>query len=226
MASSKVIPLQALYSKQLTTGQSSNCKNSVTVAYTDFAKAFDTVCHNKLLHKLSAYGITGNLLQWIESFRTGRSQQTRVSQSFSNVTNLFSGVVQGSVLGPLLFVIFINDIVTLFDGSNCKCKLYADDLKLYTELQTDADHTILQGKLNDVYCWSAKWQLSISYKKCNILCVGSHVNNIPSMQLNNNILEVLDEAEDLGITIDSNLTFKSYINGMVARAFTRSKLIS
>ena len=76
-----------------------NCKNCVTAAYIDFAKAFDTVCHNMLLHKLSAYGISGNLLQWIESFLTGRSQQTRVSQSFSNVTNLFSGIVQGSVLG-------------------------------------------------------------------------------------------------------------------------------
>ena len=84
----------------------------------------------------------------------------------------------------------------------------------------------MQVKLNDVYSWSAKRQLSISYKKCNILCVGSHVNNIPSMQLNNNILEVLDEAKDLGITIDSNLTFKSHINKMVARAFIRSKLIT
>jgi hypothetical protein len=86
--------------------------------------------------------------------------------------------------------------------------------------------TVLQGKLNDIYNWSVKWQLSISCTKCNILCVGTHVNNIPIMQLNRSLLEVLDEVKDLGIIVDSDLSFKSHINNFVARAFIKSKLIT
>ena len=150
-----------------------NDGNLVGVAYIDFARAFDTVCHSKLLCKLQSYGIAGQLLKWIQSFLTGRSQQTRVGDSLSDMTTLISGVVQGSVLGPLLFVLYINDIANLFTNSDCTCKLYADDLKLYTVFETVASHDVLQEKLDRIYEWSAKWQLGISYKKCNIMFIGN-----------------------------------------------------
>ena len=133
-----------------------NDKKSIAVTYIDFAKAFDTVSHDKLLVKLAGYGITGQLLLWINSFLRYRTQQVKIGQSLSNIANLTSGVVQGSVLGPLLFVLFINDITNLFANSKCTCKLYADDVKLYTVLQSDADCVELQSKLNDICVWSDK----------------------------------------------------------------------
>lgn len=202
-----------------------NDRKSVAVAYIDFAKAFDTVCRSKLLSKLAAYGVSGQLLHWIESFLSGRSQQTRVGHSLSDVTSLSSGIVQGSVLGPILFVLFINDIVRLFSDEHCTCKLYADDLKLFTEFQTDADCDVLQRKLNDIYEWSNKWQLTISYKKCNVMYVGKHARPTTIMHINGNCLAVMDEVRDLGVIIDPDLSFHSHINKMVARAFIRSKLI-
>ena len=99
----------------------------------------------------------------------------------------------------------------MFSDNGCTCKLYADDLKLYTELLTDADYAVLQSKLNDICAWSIRWQLEISYKKCNVLYIGKHDSNI-IMQLNGNSLPVLN-------------SFHSHINKMVSRAFIRSNLI-
>ena len=164
-------------------------KNSIPVANIDFAKALDTVCHNKLQHKLQSCGIPGGLLSWICSFLNGRTQQTRVGNSFSTITNLNSGVVQGKVLCPLLFVLFINDITHLFTTNNCAYKLYADDLKLYTVLQTGLDCDILQEKLNAIYDWSRQRQLRIYYKKCNLMYIGN-TRYRPSSMLNDVTLAV------------------------------------
>jgi len=101
------------------------------------------------------------------------------------------GVIQCSVLlGPLLFVIFINDIAQLFTDSTCTCKLYADDLKLYTVLDANTDCCVLQSKLNEVCKWSQKWQSSISYTKCSVMYVGNTNCNV-SMALNDNVLYLL-----------------------------------
>jgi hypothetical protein len=201
-----------------------NDRKAVGVTYIDFAKAFDTVCHSKLLNKLTAYGISGQLLQFIESFLSDRSQQTRVGHSLSTVTKLSSGVVQGSVLGPLLFVLFINDIVSLFSDKRCKCKLYADDLKLYTVLDAGADYVVMQNRLTDICDWARTWQLSISYAKCNIMYIGdAETNN--GMLLNGNVVPVVDHVKDLGVIVDSSLTFSIHINRIVSQAFVRSNLI-
>jgi len=133
-----------------------NNNKSIAVAYIDYEHAFDCVSHSKLLLKLRSYGISGNLLSWIENFLANRSQQTNVGNSLSNITNLSSGVVQGSAIGPLFFVLFINDIANLFNNGNCVCKLYADDLKLYSILETNVDVCYLQDKLTNVYDWSAR----------------------------------------------------------------------
>ena len=104
--------------------------------YVDFAKAFDTVCHNKLFHKLPSLGINGNLLKWIQD----RTQITRIGTSLSGSRNLTSSVIQGSCIGPLLFVLYINDVVNMFNYA-IESKLYADDLKLHSEIVAEALHS-------------------------------------------------------------------------------------
>jgi len=141
-------------------------KDNIVVAYIDYSKAFDTVSNNKLLTKLSAYGITGNLFEWIRNFLSNRTQQTRVGSQLSSISHITSGVVQGSVLDPLLFLLFINEIGGLLSNERCVYKLYAYDVKLYTTLQINEDCTLLQQQLDALYTWSDTWQLSISHKKC------------------------------------------------------------
>jgi hypothetical protein len=114
-------------------------KKSVLVAYKDFAKALDTVCHRKLFSKLTAYGIAGNLLRCIQNFLKDRTQQTRIGSALAHSIDLHSGVVQGSVIGPLLILLYINDIIATLTAKNCACHLYADDLKLYTMLNTNVN---------------------------------------------------------------------------------------
>ena len=145
----------------------------ITVAYIDFAKAFDSVSHQKLLYKLLNYGISGNLLEWIKNFLCERLQCTKVGNTLSPYMYLTSGVIQGSCLGPLLFVIYINDVVTLF-GHGCVCKLYADDLKLYMRMNSTHCAAELQNSLDRLAYWSQMWQLNISYKNvllCNVIII-------------------------------------------------------
>ena len=143
------------------------------VACINYKRAFDSVSTSKLLLKLRSCGISGQLLSWIECFLLNRTQQTRIGTSFSSITSLTSGVVQGSFIGPLLFILYINDLVSIFDDKSCICKLCADDVKLYNVLQTNADYYSLQSKLNQSFEWSERWQLTISYNKCNIMYVGN-----------------------------------------------------
>jgi Reverse transcriptase (RNA-dependent DNA polymerase) len=138
-----------------------------TVIYIDFSKAFDTVSHPKLLTKLQSCGITGDLLSVIKDFLLNRSQRTRVGCQLSNQKFLTSGVVQGSCLGPLLFLLFINDISTIFQNP-ITSKLYADDLKLYTTTETIHDSQQLQYCLDSLHQWSQDWQLTISIKNAKL----------------------------------------------------------
>ena len=125
-----------------------------------------------------------------------------------------------------MFVVFINDIAHLFTDNTCTCKLYADDLKLYTLLHTNTDCCFLQSKLNEVSEWSRKWQLTISHTKCSIMYVGNTNCNVGlSIILNDNVLPVVNEVKDLGVIVDSRLSFNAHINHIVARAFTRANLI-
>lgn len=201
-------------------------KTTQTVIYVDFSKAFDSVSHPKLITKLQGYGIQGDLLHLITDFLTGRTQRTRVGRCLSNSINITSGVVQGSCLGPLLFLIFINDLAGIFD-STIKPKLYADDLKLYATVESSLDSDRLQRNIDRMVEWSDYWQLSISIKKCQVLQVGSSRHNAfaPTYSIGPNVLPNCDTVTDLGVTVDHELKFSPHINLMVRKALTRSNLL-
>src|SRR4030088_2241731 len=143
---------------------------SATVFF-DFAKAFDSVSHPKLLHKLSCFGLPVNLLKSIESFLSNRYQAVRVANTMSSTMPVCSGIPQGSVLGPLLFVIFVNDLPDCL-SADAKSKLFADDLKLIQCLHSSDDLEVLQSNVNSVLKWSTDWQLPIALHKCAVIIYG------------------------------------------------------
>ena len=142
-----------------------NNENSTRIAYIHFAKAFDTVCHSKLLYKLSNLGIREPLFDIIASFLSNRSQQVVIDNCLSNSSFVRSGVAQGSVLGPLLFVIYINDLAECIPTGN-NIRLFADDVKLYSEIKCKLDIANFQESIDTLTTWSKSWQLNISIKKC------------------------------------------------------------
>ena len=125
--------------------------------------------HNKLLHKLKSYGISGNLLIWISVFLHNRSQTVRIGTSspISNSCLVTCGIPQGSVLGPTLFIIFVNDISDSFDPV-IQTKLFADDIKIYSVINDHSSTACFQSHLDIIHSWSITWQLPIAHHR--LLC--------------------------------------------------------
>ena len=143
----------------------------VDAAYLDFSKAFDSVPHKRLLHKLSSYGIKGNVLSWITDFLDQRTQFVTINDKQSESIPVSSGVPQGSVLGPTLFIYYINDLP---DSTDQIVRLFADDSKVYSEINSQEDVDKLQKGINDMVQWSEKWLMRFNSKKCKILHLGKN----------------------------------------------------
>jgi hypothetical protein len=199
-----------------------NIRNSVDVAYIDFKKAFDSVVHSKLCCKLKSHGASGKLLNWVTDFLFNRVQAVKVNNSISDFVAVKSGVPQGSVLGPVLFLLYINDIVDIF-GTGLSVKLFADDVKIYAVINDINDVAIFQAGLDALHAWSADWQLPISIQKCNILHLGRNNNNY-TYSVDGIILPNVSDIVDLGITVDSNLRFSHHYRCMVNKANHRASL--
>lgn len=197
----------------------------VDVAYMDFRKAFDSVPHQRLLIKLEGYGITGNLYSWIKDFLSNRNQFVSTSGTRSENVPVTSGVPQGSVLGPTLFIYFINDLPSV---PYCNNKIFADDTKVYQAVRSLADQEILQKSINDMVDWSLIWLLLFNSEKCSILHLG---NNNPkykyTIKHDNDIqpLKVTTAEKDLGVIIDPLLNFDTHITQQIKKARGISAMI-
>ena len=142
---------------------------AIDVVYLDFAKAFDTVPHQRLLVNLEGYGIKGQILEWIRQFLMGRRQRVGVTETYSDWRDVLSGVPQRSVLGPALFVCFINDLPEAIASF---IFLHADDTKIFRRVDSDADRQMLQRDLDRLGNWSKLWQLGFSIEKCKTMYLG------------------------------------------------------
>jgi len=138
----------------------------VDVIYLDYSKVFDSVPHQRLLCKLEAYGIRGNLLSWLSNFLSNHLESVTINGCLSEWTNVQSGVPQGSVLGPLLYV---NDIPDLIKGG---VRMFADDTKIYFVIRNFDDCLRLQSDLNQLSQWSTVWLLRFNAAKCKVMWIG------------------------------------------------------
>ena len=170
--------------------------------------------------KLYSYGIRGQLLLWLQRFFLNRTHQTKVGDSISELSYLISGVVQGSSIGPIMFILFINDLIAALEKHGVTAKLFADDLKLYLRVTNKCDLFRLHSALGALEDWERLWQLSISPKKCCVLCVGKKVldDSILQFSMDGSILPVVNSCVDLGITVSNDMSPRLHINNMVAKA--------
>ena len=182
--------------------------------YLDYKKAFDSVPHQRLLVKLQAYGVADKLYTWINAFLTNRQQQVAVEGSKSPWARVTSGVPQGSVLGPLLFLIYVNDMP---DVIRCPIKIFADDAKIYRQVTLDAGIEDLQSDIDAVIMWSDKWQMPFSESKCKSLHIGNK-NRRHSYVMGDYSLEHSFLEKDLGIFMDYELKFRKQASAAAAKA--------
>ena len=181
----------------------------VDVVYTDFSKAFDRLDHRLLLPKLSAFGFPDSLIELIGSYLRNRQQYVEISGHRSSYVSVPSGVPQGSVLGPLLFNIFINDVTSVLTS---KCLLYADDMKLFSPIRSDRDSIILQRDLDVLVDWCCGNNLHLNISKCSIVSYTRSKNpKIYDYTISGRRLSRSELVRDLGVTFDSALSFGSHI---------------
>ena len=192
----------------------------IDVIFCDFKKAFDTVPHRRLLLVLHHYGIKEPLMSWIEDFLKDRKQQVSVDGCKSQVFDVLSGVPQGSVLGPLLFIMYIN--VMIDKSGDANLFLYADDLKLYREIKSGEDCVTLQRDVDRLYDWTRYSLLEFHPDKCEALRLGpkKKTENLPNCYyaINDTRLKIVGKVKDLGIKFDAVLSFEDHIHDKVNKA--------
>ena len=180
------------------------------------AKGFDTVSHKILLHKLSFYGFSTLCCNFFKSYLTDRSQKVKGFTSFSNELPINIGVPQGSILGPILFLIYINDLPNIF--INCNCHLYADDTTIYCRAKTKHEaEKCLQSNLDRVSRWFQENQLVVNVSKSNIMLIGTKASTSNSSivtSLNGQNLTHVSNIKLLGLQIDSVLNWKLHIDSI------------
>ena len=213
----QLIDVLDLWTKTLDEG------GSIDAIYMDYQKAFDSVPHRRLIAKVKAHGISGNVLDWVQDFLTNRSQKVIINGAQSEEKEVTSGIPQGSVLGPILFVLYINDLPS---NVQSEIRLFADDTKLFTRSDTKEACENLQKDLDTLQVWSEKWLLRFHPEKCHTLKLGHKKSEatycMRKKDNDNNYTTInLEESEfekDLGVYIDNKLNFKEHVNRSTSKA--------
>ena len=185
----------------------------IDMAILDFSKAFDTVPHKKLLHKLDQYGIRGPVHRWLTNFLTKRKMMVTLEGESSQQVTVDPGVPQGTVLGPILFLCHINDIP---DAVKSSVRLLADDCLLYREINSQNDHNKLQKDLENLAKWAKNWGMKFNATKCYIMSIKKKTHTF--YQLGGHILEQVDSNPYLGLQISEDLKWSTHISNITKKA--------
>ena len=189
------------------------------IIFLDFCKAFDSIPHAELLYKISKMGITGELWSWFKSYLSGRSQVVRLNGSCSSSLPVTSGVPQGSILGPLLFVIFINDLPHSVQSATAL--LFADDTKCIKHINSTSDSNLLQNDLNTLADWCSRWKLSFNSSKCKLLRVFPPNRTLSSHTyiINNHDIDNTPQHRDLGILLSNDILWEHNYADIISKAY-------
>ena len=207
----------ACYTDFITSALNDKCE--VHSVYTDFSKAFDVVPHNLLLLKMSHhFGIDGLALVWFTSYLTDRFQRVVLSGVESDWIRVTSGVPQGSILGPKLFLMYVNDIPAELKKS--KSSLFADDSKLFRRICSIIDCTILQSDLDLLHAWCSVWKISLNVTKCYSIAFTLKRKNqiVYTYSLGNKQLKNVSNIKDLGVYLSSDMSFSYHVNFITKKA--------
>ena len=195
-----------------------NNKEIAMATYIDFQKAFDTVDHKILVNKLEIIGVRDHTLRWLSDYLTNRKQCTQVNGCYSKSNFITCGVPQGSILGPLLFLIYVNDIV--HESRHTAIYLYADDTVLLSKSKSIANaRTDMQNDLNSIMLWCERNKLSLNVKKTKNMLFGTRHRlkntRCGKISINNTDLEIVNQYKYLGIILDSHLSYAKHLNNVV-----------
>lgn len=191
-------------------------KCQVDGLYTDFSKAFDNLIHAILLQKMKDLSFNGKIIKWIASYLENRFMKVKINGHLSKPYMMKTGVPAGSILGPILFLIYINDLPSIF-GNYCLVLLFADDCKLMMKIKTTDDTYRFQAEIDKLYDWCIKNRLKLNTLKCVMLTFSRGGDKIVvNYILGDNILKRVNTYRNLGITVDETLTFKPHIESLVA----------
>ena len=194
----------------------------VDIVYLDFAKAFDKVPHQRLLRKLHAHGISGEMYTWIEKWLSNRKQRVVLNGHHSGWVDVTSGVPQGSVLGPTCFIVFINDIDEVLDLVEGFVFKFADDTKYGRVIRTEEDRIQMQNDINRLLEWAELWQMEFNAKKCKIMHVGrnnpNHDYTMGGYAPAGTVLSVTSEEKDIGVIVHNSLKPSSHCGRAAKKA--------
>lgn len=191
----------------------------VDVVYTDFAKAFDKLNHRILLEKLSKLNCDIIPLNWLMSYLSNRKMYVKIDDTSSDCFLASSGVPQGSHLGPLLFILFINDVVDCFEYADCI--LFADDMKIFAKISCELDRDLFQRDLNMFCDWCVSNRMLVNVDKCQVITYSKAKKPIEfNYLLNHHLLRRVNVVKDLGVIFSSDLSFNSHIDAVVNKAYS------
>ena len=190
--------------------------SQIDIAVLDFSKAFDTVPHDGLLSKLKHYGIDDKIWTWISNFL---KQRVVVDGIQSDLVTVDSGVPQGTVLGPILFLLHINDLPSVISSKVRLFSVFADDCLVYREIKSRQDQNDLQKDLNLLESWGSTWGMKFNAAKCNIMRVSRKQTPIPyQYELSGQVLEEVKDAKYLGVTVSDDLEWTKHIDVITSKA--------
>ena len=189
----------------------------VSALFLDLSKAFDTINHDLLLAKLKAYRFSPNALKLMHSYLNNRKQQVQINNKFSSESTVIAGVPQGSIDGPLLFNLFINDLV--FFIQYCTLSNYADDNNLFSMGKNkDQVKTFLSSDFKIINNWFYENFMVLNPEKSHFMCIGQKIDDAETLNFNNLAIKNSKEVEILGITLDRNMNFHTHIKNICRKA--------